>query len=201
MRSRSPHGVPRGAHLAAERMARAHMAAMAVGMLCVERLLVCGRRERVHRRAVARSRRRYRSTDRHDDGTRSRSPHGVPRGAHLAAERMARAHGLAMHVGVSCVDRLLVCGRGERVRCRALARSRRRYLSIDRHETTRSSSPHGMPRGAHLAAKRMARAHGLAMHVSVSCVERLPACGRRERVHRRALARSRNEAVSIDRPP
>ena len=51
---------------------------------------------------------------------RSYSRHGVPRGVRLAPERMARAVGLAMDVGVSCVERLLVYGRGERVHRRAV---------------------------------------------------------------------------------
>ena len=45
--------------------------------------------------------------------------HGVPGGARLAPERMARGVGLAMDVGVSRVEQLLVSGHGERVHRRA----------------------------------------------------------------------------------
>ena len=46
LHARSPHGVPRDARVAAESMARAHVAAMDVSMSCVEQLLAVRRSER-----------------------------------------------------------------------------------------------------------------------------------------------------------
>ena len=66
----------------------------------------------------------------HTDATRWHSPHGVPRGARLAPDRMARAIGLAMDVGVSCVEQLLAVGRRECVHRRALTQGAE--ASIDR---------------------------------------------------------------------
>ena len=79
--------------------------------------------------------RRRRSID-HAVTMRWHSPHGVPRGARLAPDRMARAIGLAMDVGVSCVEQLLVSGYGERVHRRSLGRTLPTRRSIDRRHDT-----------------------------------------------------------------